>query len=92
MKDVSDLMIDVKTNKAEKKIVDELNSFTREQIQAQNVKLDTIENNTETLEHYTERYMPIQIQNMIIENMRYIHDEEIIGRLTGEENKLYSRL
>jgi len=29
---------------------------------------------------------------MIIENMRYLHDEEMIGRLVSEENKLYSRL
>lgn len=85
-------MADVKNNKAEKKIVDDLDFFTREQIQAQNLKLDKIDNNTSTLEHYAERYIPIQVQNMIVENMRYLHDEDMITRLTSEENKLYSRL
>ena len=45
-----------------------------------------------TIEHYSERYIPMQIQNMIIDNMRVIHDDHIINRLIGQENKLNSRI
>ena len=45
-----------------------------------------------TIEHYTERYIPMQIQNMIIDNMKVIHEEPIINRLIGHENKLNSRI
>lgn len=45
-----------------------------------------------TLEHYTERYMPIKIQDMIIENMRLIHPDTVMARLMSEENKLFLKL
>ena len=45
-----------------------------------------------TIEHYSERYIPMQIQNMIIDNMKVIHEEPIINRLIGHENKLNSRI
>lgn len=55
-------------------------------------KLDKQRDDQLTLEHYTERYVPIQIQNMIVENMKVIHDEKTISQLTHEENKVHTRI
>ena len=56
------------------------------------IKMDKDKDNLLCLEHYTESYLPVQIQNMIIENMQVVLDEDMIKRLKGEENKLYNRL
>lgn len=38
------------------------------------------------MEHYVERYIPIQIQNMIITNMQTVLDDKDIQKLKSEEN------
>jgi len=45
-----------------------------------------------TLEHYTERYVPVQVQNMIMDNLRLIHDDTVLAKLTEEETGLCVRL
>ena len=54
--------------------------------------MDKDKDNLLCLEHYTERYLPVQIENMIIDNMQVVLEEDMIKRLKGEENKLYNRL
>lgn len=41
-----------------------------------------------TLEHYTERYIPIQMQQMIIENMKMVLSSTQVDVLRSEQNKM----
>ena len=45
-----------------------------------------------TLEHYTEKYLPIQMQSMIIKNLELVLDEKVVRRLQSEENQLYMKM
>lgn len=56
------------------------------------VKLDKNRDDQLTLEQYCERYIPIQCQGMIIDNMSVCLDSEQIDRLKSEENKLQARI
>ena len=44
------------------------------------------------MENYVETYIPVKIENMIIENMRLVLSEDDMTHLRSEENKLYSQL
>ena len=72
--------------------MDELTILVKTENRNFDIKLAKERDDLLTLEHYTERYLPVQIENMIIENMKVIHDEDMVKRLVGEENKLYNRL
>lgn len=39
-----------------------------------------------------ETYIPVKVENMIIENMRLVLTEDEMTHLRSEENKLYSQL
>ena len=56
------------------------------------VKLDKQRDDQLTLEQYCERYIPIQAQGMIIDNMNVVMTPEQIERLKSEENKLHARI
>ena len=79
-------------HKAEKVDLKWLNDHVMAENREFVIKMDKDKDNLLTLEHYTERYLPVQVQNMIIENMQVVLDEDMIKRLKGEENKLYNRL
>lgn len=42
-----------------------------------------------TLENYCEKYIPVKIQSMLIENIRVFVNKDIINKLKSKENKLY---
>ena len=56
------------------------------------VRLQKIRDDQLTLEHYTERYIPLQMQNLLIENMRLIHEGDKIKILMDKENGLTKKL
>ena len=56
------------------------------------MRIDENKDQLLTLEHYSERYIPVKIQQMIIDNMKVIHDQDKVDLLKSEKNKLYSRI
>lgn len=85
-------IINMQNNKSDNSRFEELHGYATETFEKLREHQDKNQNQILCLEHYCERYMPVQIQNMICDNMKLIHTEEIYGRLINEENKLYSRL
>ena len=64
----------------------------RQDSQNFDIKLDKQRDDQLTLEHYCERYIPIQIQNMIIDNMNLVLKKDQLDVLKSEQNKLYRRI
>ena len=56
------------------------------------IKMDENRDNILTLEHYAEKYIPIQIQNMIMGNLENVMDDSQINRLKSHENKIHARV
>lgn len=54
--------------------------------------VDSQRDNQLTLEHYTEKYLPILMQGMIIKNLELVLDEAVVRRLQSEENQLYMKM
>ena len=57
--------------------LDKMNHFYQEfKAQTNEFKheIDRLVGNQLTLEHYAERYVPIQVQGMIIENLKLLHN------------------
>lgn len=78
--------------KAEKTTCQELRVYIQKCLREYDQKLDKQRDDQLTLEHYTERYVPIQTQNMIVENMKVIHNEKTMALLLHEENKVNTRM
>lgn len=41
------------------------------------------------LENYAEKYIPIRVQNMMLDNFKLVVGKEAMTKLKGQENKLY---
>ena len=63
-------LVKVNAHKADKKATENLLDEVHQVFHDFEVKMEHLEKNQQILEHYTERYVPAQIQNMIIENMQ----------------------
>lgn len=61
--------------KIEKSEMQNLNKKYDENMNHFNENIDKMNDNILTLENYTENYVPIQIQRIILENMKLIFDE-----------------
>ena len=61
--------------KIEKAEMQNLNKKYDENMKHFNENIDKMNDNILTLENYTENYVPIQIQRIILENMKLIFDE-----------------
>ena len=61
--------------KIEKSEMQNLNKKYDENMKHFNENIDKMNDNILTLENYTENYVPIQIQRIILENMKLIFDE-----------------
>ena len=68
-------IIELRSTKADRHTVSDLKTYISEQLEGFDVKLDKQRDDQLTLEHYAERYIPIQIQQMIMDNMKKVHDE-----------------
>jgi hypothetical protein len=44
------------------------------------------------MENYCEKYIPVKIQSMIMENVSFFVNKDIMNKLKGKENKLYTDL
>lgn len=72
-------VVDLQMNKADVKWVTDINDKVDNKLANFQEQLTQNKDDILTLEHYTERYMPIKIQNMIIENMRMIHPDTVMS-------------
>lgn len=50
------------------------------------------ENNIKSLENYLEKYVPVNTQNMIIENLKQFVSKDIIARLKSQSNLVQAHL
>ena len=55
-------------------------------------KFDRLEDSVMVIENYSENYIPMQIQNIIIENMKLVLNENQIGILQSKENTMFQIL
>ena len=69
-----------------------MRDYINEQLQGFDAKLDKQRGDQLTLEHYTERYIPVQVQGMIMDNMARIHDEKTMKKVKAEENAIYMKM
>ena len=93
--DLSDIFLKLTVLDERKVPRNEFDAFvkeTQQDLYNKEIRVDSIKSNLLTLEHYCERYIPMKIQSMLIENMKVIHGQEMIDLLTSEENKLFKRL
>lgn len=67
--DSSKQILDVAMKKADRTAVEDLEKKFETQLGTFIAKLEKNRDDTLTIEHYIERYIPVQIQNMIITNM-----------------------
>jgi len=74
-------IIELRVQKADRETVADLKTYISEQLQGFDVKLDKQRDDQLTLEHYAERYVPIQVQQMIMDNLKRIHDEKTMKLL-----------
>ena len=75
--------------KADRTDVSGLRGYIDQRVQGFDAKLDKQRDDQLTLEHYAERYIPVQVQSMIMENLRAIHDEDTMKLVKNEENAVY---
>lgn len=75
---------EIKLLKADTSEVQSFEKGVEERLSEMEQKVQQQRDDQLTLEHYTERYIPVQIQNMIIENMRHLHPDSDMVKLTGE--------
>jgi len=61
--------------KIEKAEMQNLNKKYDENMKHFNENIDKMNDNILTLENYTENYVPIQIQRIILDNMKLVFDE-----------------
>ena len=61
--------------KIEKAEMQNLNNKYDENMKHFNENIDKMNDNILTLENYTENYVPIQIQRIILDNMKLVFDE-----------------
>jgi len=85
-------IIELRQDKAERNDLYELKAFFTEQMSGYDAKLDKQRDDQLTLEHYAERYIPVQVQNMIIENLKRIHDDRTMKKIRSEENQVYMKM
>ena len=94
----------VQANKTMIKLTKDINSVNVSKVDINEYRVENVEtqtkikyleditskqvDDTKTLEHYVERYVPLQIQTMIMENMKLILDTNQMDILQSEENKL----
>ena len=45
-----------------------------------------------TVENYCEKYIPIKIQNMILDNIKIFVSKEVLQKLKSQENKVYTEI
>lgn len=68
--DTSKELVKLNAEKSDKIVVDQMVRDVHNVFHEFEVKLESFRKDQLVLEHYTERYVPAQIQNMIIENMQ----------------------
>ena len=44
------------------------------------------------MENYCEKYVPVKIQSMIMENVSFFVNKDIMNKLKSKENKLYTEI
>lgn len=79
-------IIELRQQKADRKALVDVKNYINEQLQGFDAKLDKQRGDQLTLEHYTERYIPVQVQGMITDNLERIHDEKTMKLIKSEEN------
>ena len=85
-------MINIKNHKTD---VDDFNDFKNsiwETLKKFQQMIEQQRDQQHTLEHYTERYMPFQVQNMIVENLSALHDETEMAKISVEEDSLTAKV
>ena len=85
-------MINIKNHKTD---VDDFNDFKNsiwETLKKFQQMIEQQRDQQLTLEHYTERYMPFQVQNMIVENLSALHDETEMAKISVEEDSLTAKV
>ena len=85
-------IIELRQQKADRKALVDVKNYINEQLQGFDAKLDKQRGDQLTLEHYTERYIPVQVQGMITDNLERIHDEKTMKLIKSEENQLYMKM
>ena len=92
MDEISEKVTDLDVTRCEKTRVKDIEDDLKEKkIQDRDIH-DRMGNQIMIMENYMENYVPVQVENMIIENFRHVCNEEEMTKLRGEENKLYSSL
>ena len=66
------MVVQIENLKADKSQMNELESKSMAKFDDLDKKISSFRDDQLTLEHYTERYVPIQIQNMIVSNLEKI--------------------
>jgi hypothetical protein len=78
--------MEVSLQKADRHVVENMIKHFDEQLADFQTSVETQRDNQLTLEHYTEKYIPIQMQSMIIKNLELVLQENEVRRLQSEEN------
>ena len=88
LSDLSKQVFDNFKNKLNVKDFFKFQRFMEGQMANMDAKTSKQEDDVQTLEHYCERYIPLQVQTMIMENMKLVLTPKQMEILQGEENKL----